>query len=402
MKFIKYILGILTVGLLCCLAGSSSAQIQTISLDDAIVLALESHAGLQRDQFRIDQQYKLAEAGTTHDPMELYFSGEEFGPGNNSGIHSFNVYQNFNLPKAGRLQEAYYLKGASLAEKRMDLTDRDIRRQVSEAYYQLLFARGNYVLQDTIVILYDNFLSVATAQLETGETGKLPQLAARSHRGQAELSRQMAYEDYQAAFVIFNSWLPGEEDFDAEGQLAAPEGITSALAASDNPHLQLILAETELATAKMATEKTQLLPQINSGVKWQTASGTFPLFGYQLGLNIPLIRKSYNKRIQAAEIEIDVLEAQFETEEQALERKVDELLSRFTNQQSMLKYIQDELLPIAREQARTNLIAYQEGAVNYLEYLDGLEQAVQVKLQYLASLFKLQLVQVELTYWLGN
>ncbi|MFT4567586.1 MAG: cobalt-zinc-cadmium resistance protein CzcA, partial [Saprospiraceae bacterium] len=158
----------------------------------------------------------------------------------------------------------------------------------------------------------------------------------------------------------------------------------------------------EEAFAKIESQKVQLLPQINSGFKLQTMSGNFPLFGYQLGVNIPLFKKAYQGRIEAAEVGVKIQEADLRNKEQELERKISELRYRLEHQIHILEYLHEDLTPIVNEQSEVNLKAYAEGEITYLEYLDGLEQVVKVKQQYLTALYKFHSFRIELDYWLGK
>jgi cobalt-zinc-cadmium resistance protein CzcA len=83
-------------------------------------------------------------------------------------------------------------------------------------------------------------------------------------------------------------------------------------------------------------------------------------------------------------------------------RTISELRYRLEHQQYILQYLEENLTPIVQEQSEVNLKAYQEGEISYLEYLDGLEQVVSVKQQYLTALYKFHALQVELDYWLGE
>ena len=55
--------------------------------------------------------------------------------------------------------------------------------------------------------------------METGETGRIPQLAARSRLGQAQLEQEHAIEKYQIALTLFNQWLQSDTLYDVEGEL---------------------------------------------------------------------------------------------------------------------------------------------------------------------------------------
>lgn len=386
----------------CTIALSVFGQIQAISLEEALSIARKNYAGLERDRLKIEQYNKLASTGLPIQPTQLYISGEEFGSNGQTGVHSLNVQQNFYLPKASKAQRAYYRQGAALAEKQLQLTDWELKRQVEQAYYQLLYANEAQTLVIDNVSLYNDFLTVTTTQLETGETGRLPQMAARSRLGQAQLEQQHAQKAYQIALSLFNQWLQSDSLYEATGNLTPPADLLKDTLLANNPHLQIIQAQKELAAANIETQKAQLLPQINSGLKLQNAFGNFPLFGYQIGVNVPLFKKAYQGRIEAAEVGVQVQEAALKTEQQNLQRTVNELQYRIESQRDILEYLQGDLTPLINEQSAVNLQAYREGEIGYLEYLDSLEQVVKVKQQYLEALYKFHVLKVELDYWMGQ
>ncbi|MGH1434908.1 MAG: TolC family protein [Lewinella sp.] len=394
---------LLLLGLVCAVTTLSIGQSKSIDLEEALIIARENYAGLERDRLVVDQQNRLAATRLPLQPTQLYFSGEEFGANNQSGIHSFNVQQNFYLPKASRVQQAFYQQGAIVAEKQLALTDHELKRQVELVYYQLLYAKQEQELVAENVALYRNFLAVTTKQLESGETGRIPQLSARSHLGQAQLEQEHASEKHQIALTMFNQWLQSDTLYEAQGELLPPASSSlSDTSLQNNPHLQIIQAQQELASAEVETVSAQLLPQINSGFKLQTQSGNFPLFGYQIGVNVPLFQKAYQGRIEAAEVGVKVQEAALKAKEQELVKMVTELRYRLKHQQHILEYLTENLTPIVNEQREVNLKAYQEGEISYLEYLDGLEQVVKVKQQYLTALYQFYSLQVELDYLLGQ
>jgi cobalt-zinc-cadmium resistance protein CzcA len=392
----------LLLGLVCIVTISSIGQDKSISLEEALSMAQKNYVGLERDKLIIEQQNKLAATGIPMQPAQIYLSGEEFGVNKQSGIHSLNIQQNFYLPKASRIQQAYYKQGSVVAEKQLKLTEQELKREVQQAYYQLLYAKEEQVLLEENILLYENFLSTTTSQLKAGETGRVPQMAAKSRLGQTRLEQEYLIEKHQVALVLFNNWLRADTLYDIERKLPLVPYSSLDSVSQSNPHLQIIQAQQELASAKVETTKAQLLPQISSGFKLQAASNSFPLFGYQIGVNIPLSKKAYRGRIEAAEIGVMVQEASLKVKEQELEKTIDELLYRSKHQQKILKYLEQDLAPLVEEQSRINLKAYQEGEVSYLEYLDSLEQVVKVKQQYLTALYKFNVLRIELDYWLGK
>ena len=307
---------LLLIGVISAITTFGIGQTKYIDLEEALSIARKNYAGLQRDRLAVDQQNKLAQIGLLSPPAQLYLSGEEFGVNNQSGVHSINVQQNFFLPNASKVQRAYYQRNAALAGKQLALTEHELKRQVGQAYYNLLYAKQEQELVTENLALYNNFVSVTAAQLESGETGRIPKLAARSHLSQAQLDEKYAFERYQIALTLFNQWLQSDTAYNVQRSVVFNPAIPLDLTIQNNPHLQIIQAQRDLANAKVETEKALLLPQINSGFKLQTVAGNFPLFAYQIGVNVPLFKKAYYGRIEAAQVGVKVQEADLKVREQ--------------------------------------------------------------------------------------
>ncbi len=394
---------LLTVlGLLLLASSLVKAQYPAIGLDEALEIARSNYAGLERDRLAVEQQMQLASAGVESMPFQISVLGDEFDFGENSGIRSLSINQGFYLPKVGRSKRNYHELSAEVAQKQMDLTSQQLKREVEKAYYQLQYSKSEQLLVSENLELYKGFLEMTTSRLESGETGKIPQLAARSRHGQALLEQEHAEEQYQIALTIFNQWLRSDSIYDALEFLPVKSSNTEAAAGLENPHLGVFRARKSLAEAKVNQEKSKLLPSINTSLMLQTTNEIFPLFGYQVGMNVPVFRKAYKKNISAAEIGVKMEESALKAEEQYLERKISELKYRLEHQSHIIEYLENDLEPIVKEQSEVDLSAYLEGEIGYLEYLDGMEQVIKVKLQYLTALYTFNIIQVELDYWSGN
>jgi heavy metal efflux system protein len=377
-------------------------QAVLISLEEALTLAKDHYAGIERDELSVQQQRELAAAGYMPQPTQIYLSGDEFLPGSQWGVQALNLQQNFYLPKVSEVQRRYYERGAFVAEKQLSVTEQKVIRGVTLAYQRVQYATEALNLAVENSALYQSFLELATALLESGETGKIPQMSARTRLGQARLEERHAEEQYQIALDQFNQWLPPGNRYEVRGTLSlnpAPRVDTSL---QHSPHLEIIRAREEMARAQVATQEAKLLPQINSRLSLQEAFGNFPLFGYQIGVNVPLFRKSYDQRIEAAKVGVEIQKASLKNERQDIRRITSELVARIAHQREVLEYLQQELQPLVEEQGATTLAAFREGETIYLEYLDSLEQIIRVKEQVLEEVYTLNVLQVTLNYWLGQ
>lgn len=378
------------------------SQASTITLEQALNIARKSNASLKSGKYEIDRQNKLADAGALKPFSQIFMSGEEFNFSGEQGIHSLNLYQNFYLPKVNKAQRNVYQHSAVLANQQLKLTDQELKREVEKAFYDVVFANGAFELASENLELYNAFLSITTTQLESGESGKIPQQAAKMSRGQATLTTGLAQERYEVALAIFNQWLHTDIQYTVESELPVPIELKHDSIAQQNPHLQLKRARIDLASAEVERQEAQLTPQINSGLRLQNANGKFPLLGYQLGLNIPLFRKAYHGHIEAAELKVKVEENALQATKDNMQRTVQRITAEMRIRLKTLDYILNELTPIATEQSDILRIAYWEGEIGYLEYLNSLKQEANAKKQYLVALYEFNALQIELNFWLGN
>lgn len=377
-------------------------QNRSIDLDEAIEMARENYAGLERDRLSVSKYERLASTGVPVQPTQLFVSGEEFGPDGQTGVHSLNVQQNFYLPGVSRANRQFYKQGMVLAEKRMQITDLELKRQVKRAFYDVLYATETRSLADDILNLYVDFLAVTTMQLEAGEKGRLPQMAARARMEQARIQQEESDNYYDIALSSFNLWLQSDSLYAAQGEFFKVGSWSADTAGIIIPQLEVISAKRDMATANIERQHSQLLPQINSGLRLQNAFGEFPLFGYQFGVNLPLFRKAYRSRIEAAEIDQLVQEASLRTEEQKVQQKLNELEQRITHQGVIVEQLASVLIPLVEEQSAISLQAYREGEMGYVEYLDTLEQVTKIRQQYLEAQYEWHLLMVQWEYWTGQ
>ncbi len=399
-RFFKFI-NLFFILLLGMMATWSAGQ-STITLEEALQLARKNHAGLESGRLAIEQQNKLAAAGILRPPAQISLSGEEFGFKDGPGIHAVNFQQNFYVPKVGKIQRKLYQSGAMLAQKQLTLTDQELKKRVTNAYNMVLYTGQDVELTKANVILHGDFVKVTTAQLEAGETGKIPGMAAKSRLGQVELDLEYAEERHQISLVLFNQWLRADTIYEVEGALPLPSDLPDDSILPGNPHLQVKQAEIELATIEVQRQQTLLLPQITSGLSLQKGPNTFPLFGYEVGVEMPLFKKAYQGHIEAAEVGVQVEKSAMEARKNEMERTIIELRYRLEHQIHILDYLKEQLLPLVNEQSEVNFKAYREGEIGYLEYLDSLEQVVQVKQQYLTALYEWNTFRIEMEYWIGG
>ena len=300
-----------TIGLLLLsISGTGFAQSPKISLDEAISIGQRNYPTIKTSQLQVARAQKLGTVKATQPRTNIFISGDEFDFGKNQGVQSLGILQSFNLPKVNRSQKEVFQQQAELAQKQLELTEREVAYYVSLSYYDLLFQKQIQGYAQSLVESYQDLVEINEDKFQAGEIGKLPLLTAQDQLKAVEWSLQVLEQDRIFAEKQFNNWLQSDTLFDTDVDvLPLPDEIVET-EIQDHPLVQYYQQSEQVALAQVEVTKSTLTPQLQTGVQLQTVNGQFPFYGYQLGINVPLFRKSQNTRIEAAEIQVQVQQAQ--------------------------------------------------------------------------------------------
>lgn len=378
---------------------SSKAQGPVITLDEAIQIALKSDPTITRDQLDIQQKKQLKGAGAATPATQIFFAGDEFQFAETSGIQSINVQQNFNLPKVSKTYNNYYEAQGERAEHQLRLTKKELIKNVEQVYYQLFFAKSKLALMKKNQIIYDDFLARAQTLMDNGETGLVPVSNAKIMvaKSQMEISHQ-EHEVHKSKEVL-NIWLGGHAGYD----VINPESLTppsvKSHAESNSPFFEILTADKVISIEKLNVQKANQLPKIMTGLRLQSVNGDLLYFGYQAGVSVPLFRKSQNKKIEAAKVEIKRQDATIDAMVKKIDLNTATLKNHLTHVKEKIVNLDEFLIPAIEAQQKLLQAAYIEGEGSYLEYMMTLQNFAELKLMRVELMEDYFLHLAELNYW---
>lgn len=373
------------------MAGSLQAQglssdTLEISLENALEMAGDRHPALRQARLKVEQQAALKKTVFNPSPTQLFYRQEEWDGTANNGVSSIGFQQNFPFPTAvsaaAKLQDAK----RELAERSGDITYNQLNRNIRQAYLEWLYADLRVAQMLKMDSLYRDFVRVADLRLQTGETGKLPTLTARSKHRQIQLQEQQSLADRQTALVLFNQWLGADTVFVPESvspDSYQPAVDTSLLRVNSSPQVQYFNQVIAVANSQLRVQKNQLAPQITTSLLSQRLNGAGGFWGYQIGLNVPLFFGAKRAQIQAADLATQAATANYQAQAQTWQRWYEQQLNEYNKLRTSLTFYEVEALDLADEQIRTAERSYQSGESDYLDYIQLLDQAAQIRMTYL-------------------
>lgn len=389
-------------------ASSAMAQgnssIPEISMEEAVSRAIASYPKLRVARLEVEQKESLKKTAWDLGNTKVFTGGEEIGTDGTGVYTTIGVQQQqidiFGIAPKLKARK----KQVALAQTALDLSELELRQQVKDAYAEAWIARQNYELYQRLDSIYQDFERGARLRYEVEETSKLAYLAASNQVKQMTLQKEQAAFDYQTALYKLNLWLVSDTVFRVrasrpeiwEEPLLAPDSLSS------HPKLRMAIGELEVADSERKAANADFLPKLNAQYGIQEVGGQSGFYQYQVGLSIPLFFMQEQGRAQAARIEREIAEQNLRQTQFELEAEYLSLLQEYEKWRASWLFYENEALPLALEQREGAILAYNEGGIDYVSFIQNLKESLQVEVKAREALQEYLQARFRLEYYLNT
>ena len=379
-----------------------------ISLDKLKRMATANNPRLRADSLDIRKNRKLE--GTAFNPSNtsLFYSEEEV-PGSSvnpqnggRGIQSYGLGQSFNFPTT-YIQRSQMLKQQTkVAEENYALQQNQLERQVARAYYNWVNAWQKVQFYKKLDSLYIHFEKAAKLRYETGETSKLELLNAGSKRKQIELRLRESNVQLETALLELKQLTSFDVPLKSRPTEVKHEPIfinpEESISLDSNPFLSYRNALVALAKEETDVQQSQWLPNINAQYSIQNVNGSDGFYGFQVGIGIPLFFGSQRANVKALKVERMRQEELLENEKRTLGQQINTSLANYGQWLSQIGYYEETGLPMSNELFNGASLSFRVGEINYIEYIQSLSEATNIKINWFDALLNYNLSIVEIEY----
>jgi cobalt-zinc-cadmium resistance protein CzcA len=367
---------------------SAFSQEKTVlNLEDLIPLAIENNAGLKSNKLQVEQSDALINSAFNFDKTQVYYSYDQNNLAlNNLPLEVFGVQQDFKFPTVYFSEKKVNKERYSLASSSYNIQEKGIKRKVTAAYYDYQIAREKEQVYKRLDSLYTDFSKIATRRFELGETNYLEKITATSKQKQIHIKYTQVLKDLRLAY---NDLLKVVQISDTlivakESSLKVDLGTLDLNGSAELDYYQNKIT---LLQAERRFEKQKLLPDISLNYFQGTNSGlNSSLYGYQLGLKIPLLFGGQSSKIRASKIAEDIALAESSDYEIQLNAKYEALKVELVQTQEALSYYENEGDKLSEEILKAANGSFRNGEIDFYQYILSLESAYEIKLSYLNKL----------------
>ncbi len=391
------VLPILIIGLL--VTAISNAQEKPLVLEELVALALENNGALKAGELNVQESDVLINNAFSFDKTQLYYHFDQNNLAfNNEPLDVFGIQQDFLFPTVYFSGKKVNKANFFVVSSTYALQKKALVREVTSTYYAYQYAKAKETIYRRLDSLYQNFAAMAARRFELGETNYLEKITAKSKQQKMAIALQQAEQDVAIARSEIIKRIQSEDSL-----RIAIETVTripiSAVSVDTSMELELYQNKVALAKATRQFDQQQLLPDISlTYFQGTNANLGRNLYGYQLGIKIPLFFSGQATRIKAAKI------AEARTVEEArdysilLKAHYQELQRQLSKYGKALDYYSNEGTVLSDEILKTATLSFKNGEIDFFQYLLSLENAYSIQLDYYETLAQYNQTAININY----
>jgi len=381
------------------LSGMYAQETPALHCEQLKEMAMESNAALKASSLSVEETGAMIGTAFSFDKTEVYYGYDENNLAiNEKPIYVVGVQQSFLFPtvyftekKVNELR--YEMEKSGYTLKRLT-----VEREVESAYYQLQYEMQKKEVYQYLDSLYAKFAHAAQRKFELGETNYLEKITAKAKRKQLQTQYRQAEQDIAQAYARLQKVVQHEDTLVIIKQ---PPGKLTVWPKAITDHAGMVYYENKksLYQAKNRYEKQTLLPDIT--LNYFTGSNATlnnQLYGYQIGLKIPLFFGGNASRIKASRIATQKVTEEAKEYTFMLEAAYKKLNAQLAKHNEALLYYENEGKELSGELLKTASRSYKSGEIDFFQYINSMENAYTITLSYLESLHAYNQTVITMNY----
>jgi len=363
---------------------------KVITINQAVNQSLEKNGEIKSAALQVKVQQKLKKAGWDIDKTSLGYS---YGQSNSLAYDdNFTVNQAFDFPSLYINQTRLANSDVNSSKIQLKIKQIEIVNAVKSNYYRLSYLQATLKLFQYQDSLYTRFFNAALLRTREGESTSLEQFAVQTRLMEIKAMIYSTSEDIDIYERELQTLMFDDEDIQISDTTLVKLGLhlsVDSISFNSNPFMALSEEDVEASKINHRIETSKLLPDFSIGyfnLSNKDITKGYRFKGIQAGINIPLWFVPHMAKIQASKINIEIAKNNLEYNKKTLFNNYQKLIKGFEKDQTMLDYYENSAMPQARLIIQQAGKSYNSGNIDYVEYIQNLDKALEIQAKYLESL----------------
>ncbi|WP_418500241.1 CusA/CzcA family heavy metal efflux RND transporter [Flagellimonas sp.] len=384
--------------LLLLMAASGFAQ-DKLDLEDLMTLSLKNNKGIQAGSLMVDQAGTLKGTAFEFDKTDIYYQYDENNLAlNGEPLKVFGAQQQFEFPTVygakNRLQKSKH----EFQKSSFEIQKKQLYQSLSNAYYQYQTLTQKAKLYGTLDSIYSNFAHAANRRFELGETNYLEKVTATAKQRQITNTYSKIKQQILTTYGEIVSLVQSGDTLDILEEQPKKLTVLNAQGMLETETTFLDHRQ-ELSNAQKSLEENRLLPDLNLEYFQGTNKGLgTSLYGIQLGVRIPIFFFGHSSKVKSSKIQTKITEMENTEITVAMNQRYKTLLGQLEQQAQELSYYEDEGGQLSDQILKAATGNFQNGEIDFFQYIQSLENAYDIQLNYLDVLSQYNQTVIAINY----
>lgn len=405
-------IGLIMLGLTV-LVQPANAQVKGFSEEELIALALKNNLDMKASALSVSQAKAMERSA--FDPGKTNFSISQDPSSGGGNDNSVSINQNFAWPGLYKNQKKLLTEQTNLAEQTGGYARSMLVRDVRVAYHHYLFIVNKLKALKQQDSIYMDFIGKSELRYNAGETSNLELITARNKYQEIKAMTDAVEVEGQGQLSVLSRLVNADQALLPAEVFQLP--VLAPIGGNEekgHAMLDVYGQQVEVAKAKIAVERAKSLPDFTLGYAHQLVIKSFDpanlnrgytpgtrIAGLQFGIGLPIFNTAGRARVIQEKIAVQLAETAYSKAKSDLEMQQEQEMRNYQRHRKMADYYQESGLKQADEQIRIARVSYELGEVGYLEFIQNVSLALQVKLNYLETVQQLNQSVIQLEFLNG-
>lgn len=368
---------------------------QTVSLEEAVTIALENHPRLKTATASIERSRASRGESWEVSPTTFNYSWGQIN-GETRNDNQMEITQSLGSLLTPFYKNALVNRQVATGEYYRDLVKKEITAEVKRAwaYYQYAFhlcalykeqiewagrlrkASQLRYEQGDITLLERNMSSTLVADLQT-------------RLSQAEEELQLATRRFSWTCYSDSPLLP------MDTTLVLFPARVAGIAPSDI-HLNYFRSVADEKKAMLRIERSRFFPELSVGYVRQKIAPLSGLDSWMVGISFPVLFFPQHSRVRQAKIDSYIARTEAESNIRQLNNKVEELSVALRKEGEHIRYYTTGALPEADALLKSATVQFKESEMDITQFVQSLNAAREIRRGYIEAVYAYNISALEL------
>lgn len=376
-----------------------SAQEKEKTLEECIKEAMQNNLSIGIRNISIKRAKEIEK--TAFDIENTYFSLTQDATSGGGMDNSLVVSQSFKFPTYYFTQKKLLKSQTKLENNYLEISKNELIRDVTNTYYQLIYYKEKITILHENDSLYKRFVVIANAKQKIGEIRQLESMNAERLLKGNDIQLKNAINTYSNFQYILQQLMNVDYIVNVKDNnliLFDNKMLNNSLDSNNSSIIQMYEQNIIINKNKLNVIKQSLMPNISLGLNNQLLIKGFnpynlqrerfnkgDIIGFQVGLSMPLAFINNKRKINAAKKDIEMTIMETKLEKQSLNAMYISYKNDYLKAKNNLDYYSTQGIKQADEILRISNISYENGEIDYIEYMQNMQTVLNIKMQYLES-----------------